>query len=202
MSITKAAADLLASGFLDEQAKGLENKSILRPKNTYSVLFQLAGELIDSAQKNLHADNSNASGGLSKSLVLGEPRKSGSKLEVDIEMAEHGLYINSGVKGTKSGAGKYQFKSEFPSSKMLANLQRSKIRAKRSTGNSSAKKTTRANEKKNTKISEISVWGAARNIKMYGIKATGFLDNAVNTTEKSAADKLGEAFSIDVINSI
>lgn len=203
MGITKAQADLLALQFLDEQAAGLEDKSVLQPKETFSVLFQLAGELIDDSQANLIADNSNASGGLSKSIVLSEPTEQGSILSVDILMAEHGQYINKGVRGTKSGAGLYKFKSEFPSSKMLASLQRGKIRAKKSTRNTNAKKSTSANEKKNANVSQVSsAWGAARNIKMYGIKPTGFMDKAIQKTSQSAADKLGAAFRIDIINSI
>ena len=201
--MNKSQALLLANGFLDAQAEGQEDKSILQPRETFSELFLIAGELVESAQENLNENNSNASGGLSKSIVLGEPRKHGSTIEIDIYMAEHGQYINKGVKGTRSGQGEYQFKTENPSSKMLANLLRNKIRAKKSSTLVNKAKSVSKNELKNKAISEInSVWGAAVNIKRYGIKPTGFMDKAISVAEKKIDDRLGRALEIDIINSI
>lgn len=199
--MTKAQADLLADGFLDT-LEG-EDKSVLQPKETFSEIFQLAGELVQSAQDNLIQSNSNASGGLSKSIILSDPREQGGVVSVDIMMAEHGQYIDKGVKGTRSGQGEYKFKTENPSSKMLANLMRGIIKAKRKTTNVNANKSTSKNELKNASLSKLTkAWGAAVNIKRYGIAPTGFMSKAITATEQKIEDRLGKALEIDITNSI
>ncbi|MFT3679436.1 MAG: hypothetical protein QM791_04135 [Ferruginibacter sp.] len=200
MSISKAQAKALAAGFLDSLG---EDKSVLQPAETFSELFLIAGELVDDAQKNLNASNSNASGKLSASIVLSNPREEGNTIVVDIVMNEYGEYVDKGVKGTKSGQGKYQFKTEFPSKQMLKNLQAGIGRAKRSTKNVNVKRSVSKNEIKNAQLAQLNrVWGAARNIKRYGIKPTGFMSKAISTAEKKVADRLGEALRVDIINSI
>lgn len=200
MSISQSQAELLAEPFLDDLG---ETKDELQPRETLTELFLLSGEFIDDAQKNLNKSNSNASGELSSSLVLNEPEETGSTVRVDVMMNFYGQFVNKGVKGTKSGAGLYAFKNNFPSREMINSLKKSISRAKASTFNTNKRKSVSSNEIKNANISEIDkVWGAARNIKMYGIKATGFLDKAVITTTAKVGDRLGKAFAIDIINSI
>jgi hypothetical protein len=202
MSISKSQAKALAEGFLDDLGGDVE-KSELQPKETFTELFLLAGEFVEDSQKNLKDSNSNASGGLSNSLILSDPIHTGNVVSVNIMMDFYGQFVNSGVKGTKGGAGKYAFKTEFPSRKMIEALKAGIGRAKVSSANVNKSRTIRANEKKNATISEISkVYGAARNIKMYGIKATGFIDKAVKKTEDKISERLGAAFKTDIINSL
>lgn len=202
MSITRSQASALADGFLDNEAGGSE-KDEFQPTETYTELILLAGELVEDAQENLKMTNTNASGALSRSIILEAPVMDGSVLRQPISMLERGKYINSGVKGTKSGSGQYAFKYANPSRKMVASLLLGVRRAKKSTTNVNAKKTVSANEKKNSSISQLdSAWGAARNIKMYGIKATGFMDKAIYVAAGKVNDKLGGALAIDVLNSI
>ncbi len=155
------------------------------PAETFGELFKLAGEFIELSQKNLKEDNSNASGSLSNSFSISDPTQSGSVVSIDITMNLYGEFINSGVRGTKSGSGKYAFKSSFPSREMVKALQKGINRAKKSTTNVSRTKSVSKNEIKNVKISDVAkAYGAGRNIKMYGIKATGFVDKSIATTEK------------------
>lgn len=200
MSINKAQADALSAGFLNNLGSG---KDGLIPRESLSALFLLAGEFVEDCQQNLNEANSNASGSLSKSLVLNDPKQTASLVSVDVLMNFYGQFLNAGVKGTKSGAGKYKFKNNFPSREMIQNLMQGINRAKKSTTNVNRHKSTSANEKKNVKISDIQkAWGAAVNIKMYGIKATGFVDKAVKTTIDKAAERFGKAFEIDILNSL
>lgn len=200
MSISKSQAAALAEGFLNNI--GSENEG-LQPRKTITELFLLAGELIESAQKNLNATNSNASGKLSKSLELNNPKQSNGTVSVDVLMSFYGQFLDAGVKGTKSGHGKYRFKSSFPSRKMVEALRKSIGRAWRSTTNVNRSKSISANEIKNSNISAIAkAYGAGRNIKMYGIKATNFMDKAIITTASKVSERLGNAFEVDILNSI
>jgi len=199
MSIGKSQAQALAEQFLDNV--GSDEKDELQPRESLTELFLLAGEFVEDAQDNLNKSNSNASGKLSRSLTLSDPTETGNTVKVDILMSAYGDFVNSGVRGTKSGAGKYAFKTSFPSRGMIKSLEESIGRAKKSTFN--VKKSVSSNEKKNVSISAIDkAWGAARNIKMYGIKATGFIDKAAVTTSSKVSDRLGAAFKIDILNSI
>ncbi len=201
VSINRSQAAALAEGFLDDIGT---DSIVLQPRTVFTEIFLLAGELIEDAQKNLNQTNSNASGGLSRSLEAQNPREEGQTVMIDIVMAEHGNYVNKGVKGTKSGMSKagYSFRNENPSPAMLKNLSKSINRAGRSTRNTNARKTKSKNEIKNAATSKAKVWGAAVNIKRYGIKPTGFLDLAVEKTESKIADRLQKALEIDIYNSI
>ena len=198
MSIGKGHAAALADGFVDSIGGGKEG---LQPKQTLSVLFQIVGEIIERSQTNLIQSNSNASGGLSKSIVADEPEASGGTISVDIVMDFYGQFINKGVRGTKSGAGLYSFKNPYPNRKMVAALMAGAGRAKKKTSN--IRRTVSANEVKNVKLSEMDkAWGAARNIKMYGIKATNFMDDAIAFGRSQVAARLGDALEIDILNSL
>jgi hypothetical protein len=177
MSIVKSQAEALAENFLDSLG---EDKSELTPKDALPLLYQLVGGIIDQAQENLIKSNSNANGFLSKSIVADNPTVNGNIVSIDILMLFYGQFINDGVKGTKEGKGKYQFKGEYPSKEMVKNLVKGIGRAKKSTRNVNRNKTIVANEKKNINISDISkAYGAGRNILRYGIKATGFMNDAI-----------------------
>ena len=197
MSISKSQAAALADGFLDDI--GSDDKSELQPRETFTELFLLAGELVEDAQENLKANT--ASGGLSKSLEVTNPQQNGNVVSCDVVMDFYGQFLNKGVKGTKSGTGQYSFRSEFPSRKMVAALAKGIGRAKSSTTN--VRRTVSQNEVKNKNLSQIEkAYGAGRNIKMYGIKATNFMDKAILTTEQKIEQRLGAAFKTDILNSL
>lgn len=196
-SITKSQAEALAAGFLNN----LGTNESLQPKETFTEFILIAGEFIEDAQNNLNRSNSIATGKLSASLKISEPKQTGKIITVDITMNSYGQFVNKGVKGTKSGQGKYRFKNDNPSRKMvkaIADWQKG--------GRSRSFNVKRAygkNEAKNKAISQIdAAYAIARSIKQHGIKATGFIDKAIKTTSSKVRDRLGAAFKIDIINSI
>lgn len=200
MSIARAQAEALADGFLD--SFGLD-KDGLQPRETFTEFILLAGEFIESAQDNLNAANTNASGSLSSSLIADEPVQNGKTMQIDVNMNLYGQFVNKGVKGTKAGSSTagYSFKYDLPSRKMLAAIKDWQTKAAASVTNTNAKKTVSRNELKNTAISDLSkTYAIARSILQKGIKPTGFLDKAVQTTTSKVADRLGSALRIDLQN--
>lgn len=192
----------LADGFLD--GLGTE-KDGLQPRESFSEIILLAGELIESAQDNLNSSNSNASGGLSSSLIAGEPVQVGTAMSIDMLMNFYGQFLNKGVKGTKSGSSTagYSFKYDKPSRKLVDAIAAWQKAGKASTTNTNAKKSTSRNEKKNASIAAIDgAYAIARSIVQKGLKPTGFLDKAILTTQDKVADRLGAALRVDIINSI
>lgn len=199
-SINKSQAEALANGLLDNIG---EDKSTFKPKKLLSEVLQIAGEFIENAQNNLNESNSNSTGSLSSSLQITDPQVTGEVLKVDIEMLEYGRYLNKGVKGVVSGSGAYSFKNLYPSRAMISSLMAGKNKASRKITSTNTSKSISQNEKKNKQISDVSkVWGAAVNIKKYGIRPTGFLDKAEQTSKMDIETRLGKALEIDIINTI
>lgn len=203
MSISKVQAQALADGFLDDIGSG--DYKTLQPRETFSELILLAGEMVEDMQSNLNASNSNASGRLSESIEIGEPETRGNILQVDIFMNHYGQFVNKGVKGTKSGSSLagFTFKYDKPSKSMVDAIREWKKAGKIKTTNVNKAKTISSNEKKNATIGEIdNAYAVARSITQHGIPPTGFLDKAAATTEAKVSDQLGLALEIDVINAI
>jgi hypothetical protein len=205
MSIAKSQAEAIAEGFLD--SLGSSDKSGLRPKETLSELIVLAGELIEDAQKNLNASNSNHTGKLSESLIAGEPVQNGTAVEIDVLMNFYGKFINKGVKGTKSGSSTagYSFKHDIPSISMVKAIGEYLKGASSRVSSSDVKKygAYKKRERKNVSLSRIdSAFAVARSIKQHGIKTTGFLDKAIIVTTNKVSDRLGATLRIDIIDSI
>lgn len=199
-SINQAQAAALADGFLESLGSG---KDGLQLRNTFTEVELLAGECVEDMQTNLNRSGSISSGKLSESLTLSEPVANGNVLSVDISMNFYGLFVNSGVRGTKSGSGPYSFKNDRPGSKMVEAIRDWQKRGKAITKNIKPAKSTFRHERKGHSISQIdSAYAIARSIKQKGIKATGFLDKAIETTRAKVSDRLGAAFRIDVINSL
>lgn len=200
MSISKAQAEALADEFLDELGT---DKGGIQPKDTLSEAVVLAAELAETAQLYLEQDKSNASGKLSDSIQVLEPITEGGLFITSVEMNFYGRFINSGVKGRKSGAGVYAFKYNRPSRKMVDAIQQYIRSAGNKIRNTSKRKTISGNEKKNISISEAgSAYAMAQAIVNKGIRATGFMDKAVQETADKVSERLGAAFSIDIINSL
>lgn len=201
MSISKVQAEALAEGFLDTIGGG--DADNINPRSTFTELILIAGEFIESAQKNLIASNRNASGNLSASLVANEPTLEGKTLRIDIEMNYYGLFVNSGVKGTRGGSstGGYSFKHDLPSKDMVAEINKWIDLGKISVRN--VKKSYGKREGKQVTISQLdSAYAVARSIKMKGLKGTGFIDKAVKSTEDKVGSRLGAALVIDLHNSL
>jgi hypothetical protein len=202
MSISKAQASALADGFLN--GLGTE-KGSLQPRESFSEIILVAGDLIQFAQNNLNVSNSNASGALSASLIADEPVLSDGTLIIDVRMSFYGAFVNSGVKGLRSGSSTagYFFRTELPSFNMVKAIQQWIDRGKISVRTVTKYRAHGRNEKKNRSIAQISsAFAIARSIKQKGIKPTGFMDKAIFTTQQLIAARLGKALQVDILNSL
>lgn len=198
MSISKSQAEALAEGFLDHLGS---DRSGFEPRETYTELFLLVGELIETAQNNLNRANRIASGALSESIIADEPVQNGGIISVDVLMNFYGAFVNKGVKGTRSGqstAG-YSFRNEIVSRKMYYAIETWIKRAQISTRTVKKYKGYGQHERKQKSIAaNDATYAVARSIKMNGLKPTGFLDNAIKSTSDKISDRLGAALIVDV----
>lgn len=198
MSISKRQAEALAEGFLDNLGS---SKSEFRPKNTYTELFLLVGELIDTAQKNLNKAGLVSSGAGSESIAADEPIQNGGIISVDVLMNYYLQFHNKGVKGTRSGSSRagYSFKNENVSRNMYNAIDGWIKRAGLSTRTVKKYKGYGKHEARRKTIAAIdSTYAMARSIKMKGLKPTGFMDNAIQSTSDKIEKRLGAALIIDI----
>lgn len=202
MSISKAQAEALAEGFLDSLGS---SKDDFRPKQSFTEIILLAGELVEECQNNLNRANRNASGKLSESLVADEPTLTGTTLRVDVLMLFYGAFVNKGVKGLKSGRSNAGYSFRYPgvSERFAKALEGWIDRGKQSTRTVKKYKGYGAHEQKFKSISQLDkAYAVGRAIKQLGLKPTGFLDNAVASTRSKVASRLGVALRIDVIDGL
>lgn len=198
MSISKRQAEALAEGFLDNLGS---DRSEFQPKNTYTELFLLVGELIDTAQKNLNRAGLISSGAGSESIVADEPVQNGGIISVDVLMNYYLQFHNKGVKGTRAGrstAG-YSFKNEIVSQNMYKAIDGWIKRAGLSTRSVKKYKGYGKHETRRKQISQYdNTYAVARSIKQKGLKPSGFMDRAIATTEQKIEDRLGAALVLDI----
>lgn len=201
MSMSKAQAEAIADGFLDDLGS---SPDAFEPKETFTEIILLAGQLVLDIQENLIRDQSIATGKLSESITALEPVLTGSVLSIDIVMNFYGKFINKGVRGVKNGTGGlYQFRFENPSKKMVIAIDEYLRRSRRSIRTVKKKTNYGENEKKNRNLAKLDdAYAFARKIKQVGIRPRHFLDDAVYETNKRLTARLGAALRIDVLNSI
>lgn len=209
-SITKSQVDALADGFISN-ALSTEGKEALQPRNTLSVLYQLAGGLVDMAQKNLARSGKVATGSLSESIKVLNPEVVGKTIKIDIELLSYYKFIDAGVKGTKSGSSSkgYSYKDKMPPVNIIrkwlikeglaGEVDRKYKKLKLDTKVASRRDTFR---KSITETSNSVAFAMARSIKMKGLKRTNFFSKAVASTERKAKQQLAAGFKIDIINAI
>jgi hypothetical protein len=198
MSISKRQAEALAEGFLDNLGT---SKDAFQPKNTYTELFLLVGELIDTAQKNLNKAGLVATGKGSESIVAEDPVKNGGIISVDVLMNFYLQFHNKGVKGTRSGSSRagYSFKNEIVSQKMYNNINDWIKTAGLSTRTVKKYKGYGKHETRRKTIAAIdNAYAMARSIKMRGLKPTGFMDSAIQSTSSKIEKRLGAALILDI----
>lgn len=203
MSISKSQAEALAEGFLDNI--GSSKDELFRPKEIFTEVILLAGELVETAQDNLNKSNRHSSGKLSESIIADEPTQTGAEISIDILMNFYGAFVNKGVKGTRSGSSTagYSFRNEVVSNKMYNAIADWIKRAGTGTRNVKKYRGYGKHETKQKTIAQYdSTYAVARSIKMYGLKPTGFLDNAVASTRSKVAARLGAALRLDVIDGL
>jgi len=173
------------------------------------ALAQLAGFLIETATKNLERKGNMATGDTASSMKIVNVDLSGVNMSVEVEILKTYKFLDQGVKGTKSGSGKYSFKNKYVGYKM-ANAIEAWLRNRGSKGRIKYKAVSRTEKKDKSihkalhKTNDITslAFAVASSIKQKGIKKTLFFTNAVKETEKASRKKFAEAFKIDIINSL
>lgn len=203
-SISKAQADALAEGFFDNLG---ESKEGLQPKNSLSALYQLAGTLVDEAQNNLNKVDRNASGALSDSLKVLDPRIiNGANVVVDVEALYYYQFVDKGVNGTKKGRGSpFSFKHDIPGRKMVKSIRNWIIKEGikiKNTKKYSAISRRERRRKSITDQTKNAAFAISRSIKQKGLKRTNFFVDAIRTTQQQSKDQLAKGFKIDIINSL
>lgn len=200
-SITQAQADALAAGFFDN----LGSKEELIPFHSLSALYQVAGILLETAQSNLNRVDRNSSGALSQSLKILSPELVGKSIRMDIEAAFYYKFVNLGVKGTKQGNGRYAFRNNYVSVKMMLAIRKWIIKEglKAITNKKYSGITNREIKRKSIKdTSTRTAFAIARSIKMHGLRPTNFFTDAVITAQGAAKQLLGAGLKLDVINTL
>jgi hypothetical protein len=180
-SIASAQSRAIDNGLFDNLGSSRNIFEDLKPAN---LAEKLAAKVVLKMQENLNASKSNGSGALSNSIEISNTSFENNVFKVDIKIAYYGQFVNKGVAGTISGSSKagYKFKTNNPSPAMLASLAKGQKKAGKKIRNN--KKNIGDYDKKNQRTSLASSWGAAVNIKKYGIAATEFIDKAISDVRK------------------
>ena len=199
-TISQAQRSALSEGFLDNLGSGRDSEG-LKTDHVIDALVEIAGILLDETNKNLDKGGHNSSGALASSFKVVNPTVNGKVISLDIEALQYYQFLNNGVKGTKSGNGRYAFKNPYPSKQMVKEVGDWMKRAGMSTRN--IKKSVSKQESKQSSVAQLNAaYAVARSIKMKGIKGTGFFDKAVQTASQKTKEILGKALKIDIINSL
>lgn len=200
-SISKAQADLLASKKLDTHGSANETPAF-ELSATEQALVNVAGILANAAADNLHNAGHIGTGALASSIQPNLPQVAGSSIKVDVMALDYFDYMNSGVKGVKGGNGKYGFKYARPSSKMVKAIQDWIANGHITSTRTNAAKTPYKGEQKNKSISQLSAYAVAQSIINKGLKATGFMDKAIQTASDAAEEQVSSGLVVDIISSI
>ena len=177
--------------------------------NTTKALVELAGFLIEKATDNLQKKGNIATGNTASSMKIVNLDLRSRKKSLEVEILSTYKFLDQGVRGTHGGQGKYSFKTKFASRKMmLAILAWLKRRA---AGGKIKYKSVSRSERKNKSINkavtgaksrEALAYAVATNIKKKGIKRTLFFSNAIRDTRKEQVKKFGQAFKLDIIQTL
>lgn len=171
------------------------------------ALVELADHLVVEARNNLDKNGNEATGGTASSIKAGPLQTNATKMQIDISVASTYKFLNDGVRGVKSGTGKYQFKTIKPSAKM-AKAIRAWLRVRKvATKYKAISKTERKNQRikklvnsADGKLNALS-YAIATNIKKKGIKPTKFFTKAVDSTKRLRKEKFAAALKLDIIES-
>lgn len=183
----------------------------LAMNNTAATLQKMAGYFVSFAQAGLRRDGSNATGAGEASISASEIYLDGSKMTVDINWLDRLKFINSGVKGVESGAGKYSFKTKFANKKMATNILKwLRKRGARAVKYAPVRGAGRKTETKDKALRGMTdratdlkgmAYAISVNIKKKGIRATHFFDKAQKATERVFRAEVAKGFKLDIIDS-
>ena len=184
-------------------------KGMVTLTNVESVLYEWAGELIKDAQDNLNKSASVASGKLASTMKILPIKFAGSVYTLKISLEDYYDFINKGVSGTENKRNSpYSFKSKYPSKAMALQILRWLRQGTNKVRDSKPQKKAYGKlEKKNKGLSGMVnkadslkslAYAVSTNIKKKGIKATHFLDNALEKNYPELKKRIEKALKDDV----
>jgi hypothetical protein len=174
-----------------------------------NALVQLGEFLIKTATKNLQKKGHTATGETASSMRIVNLDIRTIKMSLDIEILDTYKFLDQGVKGTESGAGKYSFKTSHPNKKMATAIL--KWARKRSLSGKTKYKPKGVNEAKDVKMNKMvtgsdnlkgMAYAISTNIKKFGIEKTLFFSDAVKDTKALQKKKYADAFKLDIIENL
>lgn len=183
----------------------------LKLSHTAAALVELSQFLISTAEDNAEKSASVATGRIISSMEAGPIVTTGTKTSLAIYIDSAYKFTDKGVKGVESGksyAG-YSFKTKYANKKMATAIlkwlrqrgRRGRIKYKGVSKGESKNKGINRTLKKADDLKSLA-YAVAANIKKRGIKPTQFFTHAVRDTNKLAAEKLGKAVKLDIIESL
>jgi|GEM_PF-1558428 len=202
-----------ALGFIDLMGEDKLDYRAPRFTAVEDALSAVAANFIQQAINNLNASDRNASGKLEGSITPTEIIRTVKGMSIDVMINDYYKFIDKGVKGWQSGTpnSPYSFKKPDGSkhkgerSLMVEALKgwlKSELR-KRSGGENAHPISRR--EKRRKKITDAKTQTAivvAGIIRRKGLKKTNFWTKATNSIQKDLKETVGQAFKVDIINSI
>jgi hypothetical protein len=178
--------------------------------NTAKALVILSEFLIKTAQNNLNKGGNIASGATSDSMEARQIQVNGSKMSVEIEILSTYKFLDKGVRGVKSGTGKYSFKTMYANKRMKNAIKKWLLKRSIASKYKAISKTEAKNQEIKRKVTnarnvdkmDAFAYAVAVSIKKKGIKPTMFFSKAVAATERKAKEEFAKAIKLDIVESI
>lgn len=158
--------------------------------NTEKVLNLFAKKVINQSIQNLAKGGHIDSGGLADSLDYNLKVHPSGALELDFLMADHGKFVDKGVKGSKGGKRKavkspYKFKGKNIKEGVVEGwIKRKGIQGRDAKGRFMKRKTL--------------AFLIGRSIALYGLPATRFFSNAFRQHYRGLPEEFTNAYASDV----
>lgn len=177
--------------------------------HTAKALIECGEFLIKKATANLQKKGHIATGETATSMHVANLQTQTTKMSLDVVLLSTYKFLDQGVRGTEGGAGKYAFKTKFPSKKMATALLKW-IRTRSMKGRTKYKPKG-AVEKKDVQLNKVVrsadnfkslAYAVATNIKKKGIKKTSFFSDAIKDTKDFQKKKFAQAFKLDIIENL
>lgn len=212
-SFSQSQAQFLNSGFVNTLGSQKIDYDGLELTAIAGTLVQVAAQFANNAVDNLQKADRISTGHLADSIKPTKLQVSGSKLQVDITVAEYYKYVDHGVKGWAGTNGDSTFQFKKPSGKsgqktsaMVTAIRKWVIKEGLKQRNNKYKPISKRESKRGKKtFTDTSTKTAiiiAALIKKRGLKKTNFWSKAVKSLKKDIKNSFGKAMAIDVTESL
>lgn len=195
--------------WLDQIGSSKSSFAPVKLNHIEKALYTLAAKFKTLAEDNLSVQDAVNSGKLGDSIQWDEVEFMGGKYTVSIKVLDYYKFIDQGVRGTESGSSKggFQFKSKYPSKKMMEAIRKWVIREGLKVRTKPARNSPLGQERKGSRFKNVDktsslAYAIATNIKKKGIRGTDFFTDAGKKIEKDFREQANEVFEIAIINEI